>query len=55
MGLRVETSVGWKLWLSGASGLAIAGLLCLASPTLGGLTLIVLALAAVAVFAFRQL
>jgi hypothetical protein len=55
MGSQLETGVGWKWWFGGAFALALAGLLCLLSPRLGGLALIVLALAAVAVFAFRLL
>jgi len=47
--------VGWKSWLVGAVALVLAGLLCLVSPRLGGLALIVLALGAVGIFAFRLL
>ena len=51
----VEIEVRWKVWLGGALVLVLTGGLCLASPWLGGLTLIVLALSAVAVFAYRLL
>ncbi|HEX3363618.1 hypothetical protein [Phenylobacterium sp.] len=47
--------MGWKSWLGGAFALVFAGLLCLVSPRLGGLALIVLALGAVATVAFRLL
>ncbi|WP_293366534.1 hypothetical protein [Phenylobacterium sp.] len=47
--------MGWKSWIVGALALVLVGMLCLVSPRLGGLALIVLALAAVAVFAFRLL
>jgi hypothetical protein len=51
----VEIAVRRKLWLGGVFAVAVAGLLCLVSPRLGGLALIVLALGAVAVFAYRFL
>ena len=51
----METGVGWKSWFGGAVALVLVGLLCLVSPRLGGLALIVLALAAVAAVAFRLL
>jgi hypothetical protein len=54
-GSQLEAGVGWKSWLGGAFALMLAGLLCLFSPRLGGGALIVLALVAVAVFAFRLL
>lgn len=47
--------MSWKLWLGWAVAGVLAGALCLVSPRLGGLALIVLALAAVASFAFRML
>lgn len=54
-GPEQETPVNWKLWLGGALVAAVTGGLCFASLRLGGLALIVLALAAVASFAFRIL
>jgi hypothetical protein len=51
----LETDVRWKLWLGGVLALAAAGCLCLVSPRLGGAALILLALGAVAVFAYRLL
>ena len=47
--------MSWKVWLAGALALVLTGCLCLVSPRLGGLTLIVLALTAVAAFAYRLL
>ncbi|HZZ30883.1 MAG TPA: hypothetical protein VFE10_02730 [Phenylobacterium sp.] len=47
--------MSWKVWLGGALALTGAGSLCLVSPRLGGLALIVLALAAVATAAHRLL
>ncbi|HEX4709397.1 hypothetical protein [Phenylobacterium sp.] len=44
----------WKVCLGGAVAL-LAGGLCLVEPRLGGLSLIVLALGAVAIFAYRLL
>jgi hypothetical protein len=51
----LETDVSWKLWVGGASALVLTGGLCLVSPRLGGLALIVAALGAVAAFAYRLL
>jgi hypothetical protein len=51
----METEVNWKVWLGGSLALAIAASLCLIAPRLGGLALIVLALGAVAGFAYRLL
>lgn len=51
----METGVSWKSWLGGAFALVLVGLLCLVSPRLGGLALIVLALGVVGAFAFRLL
>lgn len=45
----------WKLWLGGVVALLLAGCLCLVSPRLGGAALILLALGAVGVFAYRML
>jgi len=50
-----KTQVSRKLWLGGALAVVLAGCLCLVAPRLGALALIVLALAAVAAFAFRFL
>jgi hypothetical protein len=50
----LETDVGWKIWLGGAA-LAVAGCLCFVSLRLGGLALILIALVAVAAFAYRLL
>jgi hypothetical protein len=54
-GPQVETDVSRKLWLGGVLALMLAGCLCLVSPRLGGVSLILLALGAVGVFAFRLL
>jgi hypothetical protein len=43
------------MWLGGASALVLAGSLCLVSPRLGGVALILFALGAVAAFAYRLL
>jgi hypothetical protein len=43
------------VWLAGALALVLAGCLCLVSPRLGGLALIVLALSVLAAFAYRLL
>jgi hypothetical protein len=43
------------MWMGGALALVLAGGLCLVSPRLGGLALILLALGAVAIFAYRLL
>ena len=43
----------WKLWLGGVLALILTG--CLLSPRLGGAALILVALGAVAAFAFRLL
>jgi lipopolysaccharide export LptBFGC system permease protein LptF len=51
----LETDVRWKLWLGGVVALLLAGCLCLVSPRLGGAALILLALGAVGVFAYRML
>ena len=51
----METDVGWKWWFGGVFALGLAGLLCVMSPRLGALALIMLALGAVAAFAFRLL
>jgi hypothetical protein len=51
----LETDVSWKVWLGGALALVVAGSLCLVSPRLGGMALILLALGAVATFAHRLL
>jgi hypothetical protein len=51
----LEIDVSWKPWLGGALVLVLAGCLCLVSPRLGGISLILLALGAVAAFAFRLL
>lgn len=50
-----EINVSWKVWLGGVLALVLAGLLCLVSPRLGGFALIVVALGAVAAFAYRLL
>ena len=50
-----ETDVSRKVWLGGALALVLAGCLCFVSPRLGGLALIVLALGALAAFAYRLL
>jgi hypothetical protein len=50
-----ETDVSWKVWLGGVLALMLAGLLCLVSPRLGGFALMVVALGAVAAFAYRLL
>ena len=47
--------MSWKVWLGGALALLLAGGLCLVSPRLGGLGLILVALGAVAAFAYRLL
>ncbi|HEY0437378.1 MAG TPA: hypothetical protein VGC92_12095 [Phenylobacterium sp.] len=47
--------MSWKVWLGAALTLVLAGGLCLVSPRLGGIALILLALGAVAAFAFRLL
>jgi hypothetical protein len=47
--------VRWKPWLGGVLALVLAGCLCFVSPRLGGAALILLALGAVAVFAYRML
>ncbi len=51
----LEADVRWKPWMGGVLALTLTGFLCLVSPRLGGLALIVLALGAVAVFAYRLL
>ena len=51
----MEADVNWKVWLGGALALVLAACLFLVSPRLGGLGVIVLALAAVGIFAFRFL
>ena len=51
----METEVSRKVWLGGAFALVFAGGLFLVSPRLGGLALILLALGAVAAFAYRLL
>ena len=51
----LEIEVRWKIWLGGALALVLTGGLCVVSPRLGGLTMIVLALGAVAIFAYRLL
>jgi hypothetical protein len=51
----LEIEVRLKVWLGGALVLVLTGGLCVVSPRLGGLALIVLALSAVAVFAYRLL
>jgi hypothetical protein len=45
----------WRIWLGGAGVVALAGGLFLLSPRLGGLGLIVIALAALGAFAYRFL
>ena len=47
--------MSWKVWLGGALALVLTSALCLVSLRLGGLALILLALGAVAVFAYRLL
>jgi hypothetical protein len=47
--------VSKRLWLGGASALVLTGCLCLVTPRLGGLALILLALGAVAICAYRFL
>jgi uncharacterized membrane protein YdcZ (DUF606 family) len=54
-GPRLETNVNWRVWLGGVVALVLAGSLCLVSPRMGGAALILLALAAVAAFAYRLL
>lgn len=54
-GSLLETDVRAKLWLGGVVALLLAGGLCVVSPRLGGAALILLALGAVAVFAYRLL
>ena len=54
-GPLLETEVSRKVWLGGAFALVFAGGLFLVSPRLGGLALILLALGAVAAFAYRLL
>jgi hypothetical protein len=51
----LEIDVRLKVWLGGALALVLTGGLCLVSPRLGGLALIVFALSAVAAFAYRLL
>ena len=51
----MEIEVSWKVWLGGAAALVLAGYLCLVSPRMGGVALILLALGAVAAFAYRLL
>jgi hypothetical protein len=51
----LETEVSRNVWLGGAFALLFAGGLCLVSPRLGGLALILLALGAVAAFAYHLL
>jgi hypothetical protein len=51
----LETDVSWKVWLGSAFVLVLAGCLCLVSPRLGGISLILLAIGAVAAFAYRLL
>jgi hypothetical protein len=51
----LEIDLRRKLWLGGVLALVLTGGLCLVSPRLGGAALILLALAAVAVFAYRML
>jgi hypothetical protein len=43
------------VWLGGVLALALAGALCLWAPRFGGLTLILIALLAVAIYANRIL
>jgi hypothetical protein len=45
----------WKIWLACGGGVALAGSLFLLSPRLGGVALIVIALAALGAFAYRLL
>ena len=47
--------VRWKLWLGGVLALILTGCLCLLSPRLGAAALILVALGALAGFAFRLL
>jgi hypothetical protein len=47
--------VSGKVWLGGALALLVAGGLCLVTPRLGGFALILFALGAVAIFAYRFL
>jgi hypothetical protein len=51
----LETDVSWKVWLGGVLTLVLASALCLVSPRLGGIALILLALGALAAFAYRFL
>jgi hypothetical protein len=51
----LEADVTWKVWIGGVISLALAGSLCLVSPRLGGIALILFALGALAAFAFRFL
>jgi hypothetical protein len=50
----LEIEMRWKVCLGGALALVTGGL-CLVAPQLGGLSLIVLALGAVAIVAYRLL
>jgi hypothetical protein len=54
-GRLLESDVNWKVWLGGALAVVLAGSLCLVSPRLGGIALILLALGALAAFAYRFL
>jgi hypothetical protein len=47
--------MGRKVWLGGAVALMLTAVICLVMPRLAGFALILLALGAVAVFAFRML
>jgi hypothetical protein len=51
----LEIDVSWKVWLGGVLALVLASCLCLVSPRLGAFSLILLALGAVAMVAYRLL
>jgi hypothetical protein len=51
----LEAEVSWKAYLGAALVVTVAGCLCLVSPRLGGLALIVVALGGVAAVAYRLL
>jgi hypothetical protein len=56
LAVREDANMGrWRIWLGSAGVVALAGGLFLLSPRLGGFGLILLALAAVAIVAYRLL